>query len=393
MFHFTAAPPTSLYVHIPWCVRKCPYCDFNSHESASPLPQREYVDCLLQDLEAELRLAPVDTLTSIFIGGGTPSLFQPESIERLLTGIRARTSVAADAEITLEANPGTLERQRFAEFHAAGVNRVSIGVQSFNDDALQRLGRIHGRADAIRAAEQAHAAGFRTFNLDLMYALPGQRVEQALADLRTAMDLEPPHLSWYQLTIEPNTWFHHHPPALPDDDDAWHMQERGQDTLASAGYAQYEISAYARAGHPCRHNLNYWQFGDYIGIGAGAHGKRTLTAENAIERRRKQRNPVRYLEAVAAGDGLSGAERLSERDAVLEVMLNGLRLREGVGIELIQQRSGLSLEWFREGIERAQQHGLLRQEAQQLLATSRGRQYLNDLLALFLPDDPVSASR
>ena len=387
MFQFQSAPPTSLYVHIPWCVRKCPYCDFNSHESAGELPERQYVDSLLADLDAELRQAPVAELTSIFIGGGTPSLFRPESIDRLLQGIRSRVTLLPEVEITLEANPGTLERERFAEFRAAGVSRVSIGVQSFADQALEKLGRIHSSREAIRAAEQAHDAGFRSFNLDLMFGLPEQTVAQALADLRTAIDLEPPHLSWYQLTIEPNTWFYHHPPTLPDDERSWQIQQAGQEALATSGYGQYEVSAYARPGHRCRHNLNYWQFGDYLGIGAGAHGKRTDAAAGSIERRRKQRSPRQYLEAAAHGEALSGRDLLYPGDAVVESMLNALRLNEGIELDLLLQRSGLGMEWFQSGIENAQRRGLLSQAGGRLTPTETGRRFLNDLVALFLVED------
>lgn len=393
MFQFPEPPPTSLYVHIPWCVRKCPYCDFNSHEPQGTLPERQYVDALLADLEAELQHLPVDEIASVFIGGGTPSLFQPESIERLLLGVHARTPLAAGVEVTLEANPGTLEFQRFAEFRAAGVNRVSIGVQSFADAALEKLGRIHSGQEAIRAAEQAHDAGFDSFNLDLMFGLPGQTTAQALADLRTAMDLEPPHLSWYQLTIEPNTWFHHHPPAVPDDDACWDMQRAGQDALAAGGWRQYEVSAYARDGHRCRHNLNYWQFGDYLGIGAGAHGKRTDPHTGRIERRRKPRSPSGYLEAVARGEALSGRDLLTPADVVVETMLNGLRLNEGIAMSMLSRHSGLPLEWFRDGIEAGQQRGLLVADADRLIPTDTGRRFLNDLIGLFLPDPQTSQGR
>lgn len=393
MFRFPAPLPTSLYVHIPWCVRKCPYCDFNSHEAAEPLPEAAYVDALLADLDDELRAAPVTELVSVFIGGGTPSLFRPEAIERLLQGIRARVALAADAEITLEANPGTLERQRFAEFRAAGVNRVSIGVQSFDDGLLQRLGRIHCAREAIRAAEQAHAAGFASFNLDLMFALPGQTAAQAAADLRTAIDLAPPHLSWYELTIEPNTWFHRHPPRLPDEQLSWGIQRQGQALLAASGYDQYEVSAYARPAQRCRHNLNYWRFGDYLGIGAGAHGKRTDVGGGVIERRRKRRNPRAYLEA-ARGDGaLSGRDHLRPEDAVLELMLNVLRLNDGVPLALLEQRSGLNPAWFAPGIEEGVQRGLLHTDGTHLAPTETGRRFLNDLVGLFLADPAEVADR
>ncbi len=391
MFEFTVSPPVALYIHIPWCVQKCPYCDFNSHEAGGELPERDYVDALLADLDEELRAAPVNELISIFIGGGTPSLFRPESIARLLEGVRARAPLAKDAEVTLEANPGSLERQRFSEFQGAGINRVSIGVQSFDDDMLQKLGRIHSGRDAIRAAEQAHAAGFESFNLDLMFALPGQTVARAARDLRTAMDLEAPHLSWYQLTIEPNTWFYHHPPEVPDDESSWDIQVAGQDLLQGAGYEQYEVSAYARAERRCRHNLNYWQFGDYVGIGAGAHGKRTDAGAGIIERRRKSRNPRAYLAAARQETALSARDRLRDQDVVVELMLNSLRLNEGIALDLITARSGLGLERFLPGIEAGRRRGLLELTADRLRPTETGRRFLNDLVALFLADaaDPT----
>ncbi|MEE8343471.1 MAG: radical SAM family heme chaperone HemW, partial [Gammaproteobacteria bacterium] len=274
-FHFTALPPLSLYVHIPWCVRKCPYCDFNSHESKGDIPEQRYVRALLADLDQELERLQGRPVQSIFLGGGTPSLFSPQSIENLLTGIGNRMTLAADLEVTMEVNPGTMEQGKFAEFHAAGINRLSIGVQSFEPQLLQRIGRIHGREEAVRAAETAQFAGFKNFNLDLMYGLPGQHQHQALDDLRLAMQFRPGHLSWYQLTIEPNTHFYHRPPRLPGEALIESMQEEGQRLLEQNGYAQYEVSAYARHGQRCRHNLNYWHFGDYLGIGAGAHGKVT----------------------------------------------------------------------------------------------------------------------
>ncbi len=387
MFEFTTSPPVALYVHIPWCVRKCPYCDFNSHEAGGELPERDYVDALLADLDEELRAAPANELISVFIGGGTPSLFQPESISRLLEGVRARATLANDAEITLEANPGTLERQRFSEFYDAGINRVSIGVQSFDDDMLQKLGRIHSGRDAIRAAEQAHAADFDSFNLDLMFGLPGQTPAQAAHDLRTAIDLEAPHLSWYQLTIEPNTWFYHHPPAVPDDESSWDIQIVGQELLQGAGYGQYEVSAYARAERRCRHNLNYWQFGDYVGIGAGAHGKRTDARAGIIERRRKCRNPRAYLAAARQETALSGRDRLGDQDVVVELMLNALRLNDGIALDLITERSGLGLDRFLPGIEAGQRRELLEMTAERLRPTATGRRFLNDLVALFLADE------
>ena len=387
MFHFTSTPPLALYIHIPWCVRKCPYCDFNSHEAKSGLPEREYVAALLRDLEQELPAAWGRTVDTVFIGGGTPSLFSPEAIDALLAGVRARVSLKPDAEITLEANPGTLEQGRFAEFRAAGINRLSIGVQSFRDDALQRIGRIHDRRAALRAAEAAHDAGLDNFNLDLMFGLPNQSLAEALEDLHTAVALEPAHLSWYQLTLEPNTWFARHPPVLPDDDALWDMQEQGQVQLAQAGYTQYEVSAYARAGRQCRHNLHYWRFHDYLGIGAGAHGKLTDTQAQCIRRRWKQKHPQRYLEQVGSDAVLGGQSELSPADARFDFALNVFRLHEGTDRAAFTTTTGLPPEYLQAPLERALELGLLEESRDRILTTERGRRFLNDLLALFLPEE------
>jgi oxygen-independent coproporphyrinogen-3 oxidase len=378
-------PPLALYAHIPWCVRKCPYCDFNSHEAKSELPQMEYVSALLADLDQELLAHPPHPLVSIFIGGGTPSLFAPEAIERLLTGIRGRLPLAEDVEITLEANPGTVEQGKFAEFRAAGVNRLSIGIQSFNDDALQRIGRIHGRREAVRAAEAAHAAGFDNFNLDLMFGLPRQTVEEALADLRDALALEPSHLSWYQLTLEPNTLFHARPPTLPDEDLIADMQERGLDLLTAGGFERYEVSAYARPGRRARHNSNYWEFGDYLGIGAGAHGK--YTTDGRVSRRWKHRHPREYQEGALAGTALAGARQLGEDDLILEFMLNALRLTDGVAEILFEQRTGIALDRIEPMLARAQEKELLERSDGHLWPTALGQRFLNDLVALFSADE------
>jgi oxygen-independent coproporphyrinogen-3 oxidase len=388
MFHFTSTPPLALYIHIPWCVRKCPYCDFNSHEAKSDaLPEREYVAALLRDLEQELPTVWGRTVDTIFIGGGTPSLFSPEGIDTLLAGVRARVSLKPDAEITLEANPGTLEQGRFAEFRAAGINRLSIGVQSFQDDALARIGRIHDRRAAIRAAEAAHDAGLGNFNLDLMFGLPGQTLADALQDLRTAVALEPAHLSWYQLTLEPNTWFAHHPPSLPDDDATWEMQEQGQVQLAQAGYTQYEVSAYARAGRQCRHNLHYWRFHDYLGIGAGAHGKITDTQAQRIRRRWKQKHPQRYLERAGTEAVLGGVSELGPADARFDFAMNLFRLREGTDLAAFRATTGLAADFLQPPLQRAMELGLLETTQDRICPTERGRRFLNDLLALFLPEE------
>ena len=488
MFQFTALPPLSLYIHFPWCVRKCPYCDFNSHALRpdsgqavrGDLPEDQYIDALLADLESDLPRVWGRPVRTIFLGGGTPSLFSPEAIERLLAGVRARVALAPEAEITLEANPGTVaapahpaptafahpcasEAERFRDYRAAGINRLSIGIQSFQPEQLQKLGRIHGRDEAFAAAQAARAAGFDNFNLDLMFGLPRQTLDEALADLRTALALQPAHLSLYQLTLEPNTLFHAQPPALPDEDVLAAMQEALQAELAGAGFAQYEVSAYARAGQEpkcrdahgrasvaggttpgmeevgprreqrprtpgaaeahgrggktapafvqgrkphsltasrsalpssmavagaaagrrCRHNLNYWQFGDYLGIGAGAHAK--ITDADGITRLWKVKQPRDYL-AAAGTPGIQGGEqRLTTEDAAFEFMLNALRLTEGVTADLFTERTGLPLASIETALAQAQQRGLLAPSATRLQPTALGRCFLNDLVALFLP--------
>jgi len=374
--------PLSLYVHIPWCVRKCPYCDFNSHAVREPIDQDGYIDALLRDLDQEVARASLPPVQSVFIGGGTPSLFEGAAIGRLLDGISRRVTLAADAEITLEANPGTAEARRFADYHAAGVNRLSIGVQSLDDNKLRALGRIHDAAEALRAYEWARAAGFDNINLDLMYGLPGQTTAQAIADLRRLVALGSEHLSWYQLTLEPNTLFHHRPPPLPDDDSLAEMMDEGQGLLADAGLVQYEVSAYARRDRQCRHNLNYWQFGDYLGIGAGAHGK--LTLRRGIVRRSKLRNPLDFL-ARASGGAVQAERALGEDELPVEFLLNALRLNAGVRAALFEQRTTLSLRRVAGPLARARELGLLVADPAQLRATARGLRFLNDLLALFEP--------
>lgn len=387
MFCFTSLPPLSLYIHFPWCVRKCPYCDFNSHEFDSRLPEQEYVDTLLADLEQDLPRIWGRPVISIFMGGGTPSLFSPEALDRLLSGLRARLNLAPDIEITLEANPGTVEQQKFSEFHAAGINRLSIGIQSFADDKLEKLGRIHNRKEAFHAAETAHQAGFDNFNLDLMFALPDQSVEQALDDLRNAIDLAPGHISHYQLTIEPNTWFYHHPPPLPDDEVAWEMQSRCQALLNGHGYTQYEVSAYAMAGKQCRHNRNYWEFGDYLGIGAGAHDKITDAAQRQISRSSKHRNPQDYMQAQQTNNFVQSQRQLTEADATFEFMLNALRLNEGFEQQLYEHHTGLPFSSILPVIRQAVSDDLLKPDNTHIETTSMGRQYLNDLIERFLPHD------
>jgi len=386
MFNFTALPPLSLYVHLPWCVRKCPYCDFNSHEAKGAVPEQAYVDALIADLEQDLPSVWGRTVETVFIGGGTPSLFSPAAIDRLLSQLRALLNLSANAEITLEANPGTLEAGKFAEFRAAGINRLSIGVQSFDDAMLIKLGRIHGAREATAAAEAAHAAGFAELNLDLMYGLPGQTAAQALADLEQAIALQPTHLSHYQLTIEENTRYAHAPPALPDDDATWEMQERCQARLAAAGYEQYEVSAYAQAGHRCRHNLNYWLFGDYLGIGAGAHAKISSAQTQRIVRTVKLRHPRDYLAKAAAPLRIAEERIVTRRDAGFEFMLNALRLTEGFPVTLFAQHTGLPLQVVEGPLRKAEEKGLIERDMHAIRPTELGRRFLNDLTALFLPE-------
>lgn len=380
---FASLPPLSLYVHLPWCVRKCPYCDFNSYEAKGALPETAYVDAVLRDLAADAHLASGRPLTSIFIGGGTPSLFSGAAIEQLLAGIAARITLASAAEITLEANPGAVDADRFAAFRRAGVNRLSIGVQSFRLEQLGALGRIHGPDEAVRAFEIARNAGFDNVNLDLMYALPHDDVDGALADLTTAVDLEPAHLSWYQLTLEPNTAFHRRPPSdLPGDDVVLEIERLGRALLAERGYARYEISAYAQPGHRCRHNENYWQFGDYLGVGAGAHGKVTLVEEAAIERRSKTRNPRTYL-AEAGTAGAVTTERVDAASQVaIELLMNALRLTDGIDATVYEQRAGQPLAAKAAEIREAVARGWLSDDPGRLRATPAGLQMLNRVLEL-----------
>jgi oxygen-independent coproporphyrinogen-3 oxidase len=362
-------------------VGKCPYCDFNSH--AGQPDEEAYVEALLADLAAEAGDVSNRTLGSIFFGGGTPSLFSPAAISRILAAVREQLPLADDVEITLEANPGTADAGHFAGYRAAGVNRLSIGVQSFDDTMLGRLGRIHSASGAREAFHLARAAGFDNINLDLMYGLPGQTPGMAIDDLQQATALDPEHLSWYQLTLEPNTAFHATPPpAIPDDEILGEIAEAGIPLLAGEGYAQYEVSAYAGHDRRCRHNLNYWQFGDYIGIGAGAHGKLTLAGEGVV-RRRKQRHPRRYMETALAGNALSGEQRLQDDDLLMEFMLNALRLNGGVPAAWIEQRTGLALAAIGQRLALARNQGLIRKEADSICPTPTGRQYLNDLLLLF----------
>ncbi|MCX7057734.1 MAG: radical SAM family heme chaperone HemW [Proteobacteria bacterium] len=378
-------PPLALYVHLPWCVRKCPYCDFNSHVHKGELPEAEYVAALLEDLERDLLLVAGRQVQSVFFGGGTPSLFAAESVAALLDGVRARVSLAPDVEITLEANPGTIEHGRFAGYRDAGVNRISLGAQSFGARQLQLLGRIHAASDTGRAVGELVAADLGNFNLDLMYALPEQGLDGALTDIDAALAFAPPHLSHYQLTLEPGTVYYSRPPVLPDEDLAEAIQEAGHARLAAAGYRRYEVSAWAQPGAECRHNLNYWRYGDYLGIGAGAHGKLTDALRGQIMRTEKPKQPRTYL-AAAAAPGIIGSRAdvaLSSRP--FEFMLNALRLTEGFARVEFEACTGLSLDSQQAALEIAQRRGLLAQTATGWAPTELGTRFLNDLQGLFLP--------
>jgi oxygen-independent coproporphyrinogen-3 oxidase len=392
--------PLALYVHMPWCVRKCPYCDFNSHQLKSAAPDASYIDALIRDFELELPRLENRTVDTVFFGGGTPSLFQPEDFRRLLLALRQRIAFADNAEVTMEANPGTIERGRFAGYRDAGINRVSLGAQTFAPRALEVLGRIHSADDTHRAAAELRAAKLDNFNLDLMYALPDQTLEQALADVRIACALRPSHLSHYQLTLEPGTVFHARPPRLPDEDAAWQMQTESQKLLAEAGYAQYEVSAYAQEGARCRHNLNYWSFGDYVGIGAGAHGKLTLEPPRRIVRTTKPKQPREYQEqvrraasgagaCVETGAGVPGAAvgesaYIAEADLPFEFMLNALRLNDGFTVSDYRRGTGLAVAAIEGKLAAAEGRGLLMARAGGWQPTELGRRFLNNLLLSFL---------
>ncbi|MGB5690528.1 MAG: radical SAM family heme chaperone HemW [Woeseiaceae bacterium] len=379
--------PLSLYVHLPWCVRKCPYCDFNSHTAGDAPPRKRYVDALLADLDREADRAGQRRIESIFLGGGTPSLFSPAEIGRLLDGVSSRFSVAADVEVTMEANPGTVEFGTPAAYREAGVNRLSIGAQSFDDEALGRLGRIHGSADIRRTVADVVAAGFDNFNIDLMHGLPGQTSASAAADIASAAALGPTHISWYQLTLEPNTVFYARPPAgLPGEEGAWEIQDAGAEKLRALGYQQYEVSAWALdEQRRCRHNVNYWQFGDYLAAGAGAHGK--LSDGNGIQRYRKPANPLQYMLAIEKGGDVARSERLSDNDLVFEFMLNALRLRDGFKESLFTERTGLSIGTLSAAMRAPLEKGLVACDADQIWRpTDLGQRFLNDLQAEFLRD-------
>lgn len=377
----SSLPPLSLYIHVPWCVRKCPYCDFNSHTSPQSLPEKAYVAALIADLQADLAWVQGRKIGSVFIGGGTPSLFSGQTYQDLFTQLRQHLDFSSDCEVTLEANPATVEHDNFEGYLAAGINRLSLGVQSFNPTHLQTLGRIHSQQDAFNAIQLAKTAGFSNFNLDLMHGLPQQDLRQALEDIDCALSFHPTHLSWYQLTIEPNTAFYRQPPALPDDDILWAIQEAGQQKLAQAGFQQYEVSAYSQQ-RPSKHNLNYWQFGDYLAIGAGAHGK--VTTPEGIFRYRKTRLPKDYLAAAPQQQARLGLEKIVTEDLYFEFMMNALRLKEGVPIAYFNQRTGLAWADLLTQIQPALNKQWLTISNEHIKCTDLGFNYLNDVLSLFL---------
>ena len=381
VLQFAALPPLSLYVHVPWCLKKCPYCDFNSHELTSTLPEQRYIEALLADLEAALPLIWGRPVHSIFIGGGTPSMLVPDTVDCLIGALRARLPLEPQCEITMEANPGTFEKARFRGYAQAGVTRLSVGVQSFDDAHLQAIGRVHDRAQALAAVEEA-ARSFGTFNLDLMYALPGQTMQQLNADVATALGFSPPHLSIYHLTVEPNTYFAKFPPVIPEDDTAYAMLDRITELTALQGLERYEVSAYAKAGHRCRHNLNYWQFGDYLGIGAGAHSK--LSFAHRVVRQVRLRDPQKYMDGALRGNAITQDDDVSRADLPFEYMLNALRLRHGFALRDFSERTGLAVTSIEKALSQAELKGLITRDLQQVRPTDRGFDFLSDLQTLFL---------
>ena len=381
-------PPASLYIHIPWCIKKCPYCDFNSHAYKDALPETAYIEKLIADLKQDLPLLQGRKFTSIFIGGGTPSLFSPGGIETLLSAVEKLAGFDGDIEITMEANPGTFELEKFSAFRSAGINRLSIGIQSFQQPYLEKLGRVHSDNEAKLAAQNAFAAGFKNFNLDLMFGLPGQSVEDALKDLEMAVACNPPHLSWYQLTIEPNTVFYSKPPLLPEEEILSHIQDAGIEFLSTNGLSRYEVSAFSRQNQESRHNLNYWQFGDYLGIGAGAHGKVTLPEENRILRTRKVRQPDNYLQQE---NPVAEIKEVQPNDLSLEFMMNVLRLSNGCEKALFEERTGLTLQSIEPLLASLREKNLLRTD--RLQTTSKGSLFLDTLLAEFMPAENHTVER
>jgi len=390
MLNFKNNPPLSLYIHLPWCIKKCPYCDFNSHATnKETFPEDAYIDALISDLEFELPSIWGRPIVSIFIGGGTPSLFSAEAINRLMASLRERLTFYHHTEVTMEANPGTAEADRFKAYRESGINRISIGVQSFNDEKLKVLGRIHNSAEALSAIAMAKDAGFDEINIDLMFGLPEQSIGEAMSDLEVAMEQQPTHLSWYQLTIEPNTIFYSKPPALPIDDLLWDMQEQGQAYLSDSGFNQYEVSAYAKHGttgvnHQCKHNLNYWQFGDYLGIGAGAHGKLTHVAEGKIERYSRHRIPQSYIDKVGQLNAITETRSLNRDELPLEFMMNALRLNEGFHPSLFIEHTGLPLNHIQKQLEIAEEKALIEWDINKIKPTETGHRYLNNLIELFM---------
>lgn len=385
-FMFTSLPPLSLYIHIPWCVRKCPYCDFNSHEVRDEIPEAAYIDALLVDLEQDLPLVWGRVVETVFIGGGTPSLLSPAAIGQLLDGVRARLPLIPAAEITLEANPGTVDREHFAGFRAAGINRLSLGIQSFDPDMLAHIGRIHDGQEAHAAIEAARSAGFDNLNLDLMFGLPGQDTSSALADLQAAICHRPEHLSWYELTIEPNTWFYRHPPQRADDDELWVMQQQGNELLQAADFTRYEVSAWSRRGRQCRHNRNYWQFGDYLGIGAGAHAKLTDAATQTVTRYARVRHPRNYLEQAGTEQRIDTTRVLAADDVVFEYALNALRLDAGFTAAAFSAATGLSYSRMEPAVTAAIEAGFLVTDHDCIHTTPRGQRYLDELLQTLIPE-------
>lgn len=385
-------PALSLYVHIPWCVQKCPYCDFNSHALKTEIPEQLYIDALLEDLDSDIERYQLNEnprpLHSIFIGGGTPSLISAEGIAELLKGIEQRIRFKPEIEITMEANPGTIEAERFAGYRHAGVTRISIGVQSFEQSKLERLGRIHGQDEAVNAAKLAHQIGLNSFNLDLMHGLPDQSVEQALADLDKAIELNPPHLSWYQLTIEPNTMFYYKPPKLPDDDDLWDIFELGHQKLAEAGYVQYEISGYSKPGYQCQHNLNYWRFGDYLGIGCGSHGKLSFV-DGRIIRTTKVKHPKGYLAAYQnmVKPYLDSEVNVADQDRPFEFFMNRFRLMEACPKQDFPDTTGLGFDAIQSTIDWTKEMGYLSESETHWQITEKGKLFLNDLLEAFMAEE------
>lgn len=375
--------PLSLYIHIPWCARKCPYCDFNSHQVGEHLPEEKYIQALLRDLESELPHIWGRPLESIFIGGGTPSLFSAKAIDQLMCGLRERLPLRPNMEITMEANPGSFEQERFAEYRKAGINRLSIGVQSFDDQHLKKLGRIHDASEALRATKIAQKAGFDNYNLDLMFGLPNQSIQQALSDLQQAIDQQPTHISWYQLTIEENTLFYHAPPALPEDDLLWDMQQQGQMLLAKSAYQQYEVSAYTQKNKHCQHNINYWKFGDYLGIGAGSHGKLTMP-DGIITRHSKYRHPDKYMQEALNGTPRSQEKTLNQKDLIFEFMLNAIRLKQGFNKEIFEHRTFLKFSSIQSKVDKLIDDGLLIKVDQQYQTSNKGWAFINSIVESFL---------